>query len=98
MAAGRAPSLLCSDCAHVLHPFPFPPTHAQFAHVDVQYTFTATPVGGGAPITVTSTDPDVRFYGLQPDTQASLLRYLSTLMRAPRWDSHRVLGRVQLVL
>lgn len=37
----------------------------------LQYTFTATPVNGGTPITVTSTDPDVRFYGLQPNTEAS---------------------------
>ena len=35
----------------------------------LQYTFTATPVGGGTPVTVSSTDPDVRFQGLQPGTE-----------------------------
>lgn len=37
----------------------------------LQYTFTAVPVGGGTPVTVSSIDPDVRFYGLQPNTTAS---------------------------
>ena len=37
----------------------------------LQYTFTATPVGGGTPVVVTSSDPDVRFYGLSPATEAS---------------------------
>lgn len=35
----------------------------------LQYTFTATPEGGGPAVVVTSTDPDVRFYGLAPDTE-----------------------------
>lgn len=38
----------------------------------LQYTFTATPVGGGPAITVTSVDPDVRLYGLRPNTEASM--------------------------
>lgn len=38
----------------------------------LQYTFTATPVGGGPPVTVTSTAPDVRFEGLLPSTEASI--------------------------
>lgn len=33
------------------------------------YTFTATPTGGGAPITVTSPDPEARLPGLQPNTE-----------------------------
>ena len=33
------------------------------------YTFTATPVGGGAPVTVTSTTSNADFTGLKPGTQ-----------------------------
>jgi hypothetical protein len=36
-----------------------------------QYTFTATPVGGGPSVIVSSIDPDVRLYGLLPNTEAS---------------------------
>ncbi len=43
----------------------------------LQYTFTATPVGGGTPVVVTSIDPDVRFYGLLPNTQARACSVIS---------------------
>jgi len=33
-----------------------------------QWRFTATPVGGGPAVTATSPSPDVRFYGLTPNT------------------------------
>ena len=56
-------------------------TNAFLAHISlqrpgiclraVQYTFTACPRGGGPCVTVTSTDPDARFYNLMPGTEAS---------------------------
>lgn len=35
----------------------------------LQYTFTATPLSGGAPVVVVSTTPEVNFPGLTPATQ-----------------------------
>ena len=48
-----------------------PHTMPQFCIL--QYTFTATPVGGGTPVVVTSMDPDVRFYGLIPNTEVRMI-------------------------
>jgi len=39
-----------------------------------QWRFTATPVGGGTPVTANNTAPDVRFYGLTPNTTVSSRR------------------------